>query len=322
MLHGDITGAARQSDMGHQPTVSVVIPTLNEFRNLTQVFSTLPDDIFEVVLVDGWSTDGTVEEARRLRPDVRVVVQPARGKGNALACGFHACRGDIIVMIDADCSTDPAEIPRFVDSLVEGADFAKGSRFVPGGGSSDITRLRRHGNRALNGLVNLMYRTEYTDLCYGYNAFWRKHLPVLALDSGPREHADVKKWGDGFEIETLINIRVAKAGLRIAEVPSFESERAFGVSNLNAVSDGLRVLRTVFSEFRRPPAIDAVEPGLEPTPGRLAPQIGWFADTVGDIPQQDPSGAADAAAQRLLAGPPVHTVPGGGSPSIAVDHVA
>lgn len=250
------------------PRVSVVIPTLNESRNLPHVLAALPEDVFEVVLVDGLSTDDTIETARRERPDIVVVEQTGRGKGNALACGFHACRGDIIVMIDADCSTDPGEIPSFVAALTRGADYAKGSRFVPGGGSDDITRIRRMGNRFLNALVNGLYGTRYTDLCYGYNAIWAHHLPVLDLDPGPRADPKRTMWGDGFEIETLINIRVARGGLRITEVSSFESSRAHGVSNLNAVSDGLRVLRTVFTEFRRMPAT-----GAGPAAETVAPEV-------------------------------------------------
>src|SRR3712207_4351289 len=135
----------------------------------------------EIILVDGGSVDDTVPVARRLWPAVRVVQQNRRGKGNALACGFAAATGDIIVMIDADGSTDPEEIPRFVEALISGADFAKGSRFRPGGRSDDITGLRRLGNRGLNGLVNLLFHTRFTDLCYGYNAFWRRVLPSLHL---------------------------------------------------------------------------------------------------------------------------------------------
>ena len=232
------------------PRVSLVIPALNEARNLPHVFGEFPPDLFEIVLVDGNSSDDTVAVASSLRPDIRIVRQNRRGKGNALACGFAACRGDIIVMLDADGSTSPAEIPRFVDALVAGADFAKGSRFVEGGGSSDITRLRRTGNHLLSGAVNALYGTDYTDLCYGYNAFWSSYLPVLGLNTGPPLDGDEARalWGDGFEIETLINVRVAKAGLRVTEVASFERHRLHGVSNLNAVSDGLRVLRTIAIE--------------------------------------------------------------------------
>jgi glycosyltransferase involved in cell wall biosynthesis len=174
--------------------------------------------------------------ARRLRPDVRVITQSHRGKGNALAEGFAACTGEIIVALDADGSTDAAEIPRFVAALCNGADFVKGSRFAQGGASSDITLVRSLGNRALNSIVNALYRTHYSDLCYGYNAFWARCLPYLRVDC------------EGFEVETLINVRIAKAGLVIHEVPSNESRRIHGQSNLRACRDGARVLRTIAAE--------------------------------------------------------------------------
>ena len=232
------------------PRVSLVIPALNEARNLPHVFAQLPRNLYEVVLVDGNSRDGTVEVAKALWPGIRVIRQNRRGKGNALACGFAACRGDIIVMLDADGSTSPAEIPRFVDALIGGADFAKGSRFVEGGGSTDLTRVRRTGNRFLSAVVNALYGTSYSDLCYGYNAFWSGCLPLLGLDPGRSLDGDEERrlWGDGFEVETLMNVRVAKAALRVTEVASFEQNRLHGVSNLNAFSDGLRVLRTIAIE--------------------------------------------------------------------------
>jgi glycosyltransferase involved in cell wall biosynthesis len=231
------------------PKVSVVIPTLNEARNLPYVFAKLPPALHEVIIVDGRSVDDTVATARQLRPDVRIVMQSRRGKGNALACGFAAATGDVIAMVDADGSADPGEIPAFVKALMDGADFAKGTRFAQGGGSSDITRLRSAGNWVLSGLVNVLWRTRYSDLCYGYNAFWRRHVPVFGLDPDTPPPADgTRFWGDGFEVETLINIRVAKAGLTVTEVASFEHSRIHGVSNLHAVSDGLRVLRTILVE--------------------------------------------------------------------------
>lgn len=241
------------SDGVTSPRVSVVIPCLNEERNLPYVFERLPRDIAEVVLVDGGSVDATVETARRLWPGIVVLHQTRKGKGNALACGFGAATGDIVVMIDADGSTDPAEIPRFVEALVGGADVAKGSRFLPGGGSLDITRLRKLGNWGLSTIVNVLFGTHYSDLCYGYNAFWRQALPFFDL---PDIHAKAPAgktmlWGDGFEVETLINIRVAGHKLRVAEVPSIESERIHGASNLNAFTDGKRVLRTILQEWRR-----------------------------------------------------------------------
>jgi glycosyltransferase involved in cell wall biosynthesis len=232
------------------PRVSVVVPTYNEAKNLPHVFGLLPD-VHEVIVVDGRSTDGTIEVAQQLRPDVKIVRQTRKGKGNALACGFEAVTGDIVVMLDADGSADPREIPAYVEALVKGADFAKGTRFALGGGSDDITRIRRIGNWLLNTIVNVLFGTRYTDLCYGYNAFWVHCLEVLGLESG--SSADAMHWGDGFEIETVINTRIAKAGLDIQEVKSFEFDRLHGVSNLNAIRDGLRVLKAICIErFTRP----------------------------------------------------------------------
>jgi glycosyltransferase involved in cell wall biosynthesis len=220
--------------------VSVVVPTLNEAENLPHVFARIPGWVHEIVLVDGYSTDDTVSTALSLRPDVRVVEQDRKGKGRALACGFKAARGDIIVMLDADGSADPGEISRFVGTLTAGADFAKGTRYAEGGGSSDITWLRSAGNRFFGALVNLLYRTKYSDLCYGYNAFWQHCAESIDMDR------------DGFEVETAINVRIARAGFAVEEVPSFEHDRIHGQSNLRTFSDGWRVLRTILGELRRP----------------------------------------------------------------------
>jgi glycosyltransferase involved in cell wall biosynthesis len=219
--------------------VSAVIPARNEAKNLAYVFGRLPAGLHEVILVNGHSTDDTVAQARRLLADVRVIEQEGRGKGDALSEGFAACTGDVIVMLDADGSTDPREIPRFVAALSAGADFVKGSRYAQGGGSSDLTPPRRFGNAFLCWLVNTLYNTSYTDLCYGYNAFWRRCLPYIRLDV------------PGFEVETLINVRIARAGLSIQEVPSYERPRLEGASNLKAVSDGLHILRTILLERLR-----------------------------------------------------------------------
>ncbi|AWK08389.1 glycosyl transferase [Streptomyces spongiicola] len=224
------------SHLAITPPVSVVIPAMNEAENLPHVFGTLPGWIHEVVLVDGNSTDATVDVARGLRPDVKVVKQVGKGKGDALISGFAACTGDIIVMVDADGSADGQEIVSYVSALVGGADFAKGSRFANGGGTDDMTPIRKLGNRILCGIVNAKFGARYTDLCYGYNAFWRHCLESITLDC------------TGFEIETLMNIRVVKAGLRVQEVPSHEYLRIHGVSNLSAVRDGLRVLRVILKE--------------------------------------------------------------------------
>lgn len=247
------------------PTVTVVIPALNEARNIPLVFSGLPAVLHQVILVDGNSTDDTVEVARKLRSDICVVQQTRKGKGNALACGFAAATGDIIVMLDADGSTNPQEIPLFIEALTTGkADFAKGTRFLEGGGSADITLIRSWGNWILMLIANLFCRSRFSDLCYGYNAFWSRCLPVFDLNPGIRSESNsaTMEFGDGFEIETLLNIRAAKSGLKILEVPSFEKSRLHGQSNLRAIPDGIRVIKTILRESRRSRLTNA---GLAPT---------------------------------------------------------
>jgi glycosyltransferase involved in cell wall biosynthesis len=217
------------------PTVSVVIPALNEERNLPHVLSQLPEDVSEILVVDGLSTDRTIEVARKTVPDVRIVEQRGRGKGNALQAGFAACKGDVVVMLDADGSMKPSEIPSFVEELQAGAEFVKGSRFLPEGGSDDLTPVRRLGNYGLRTAFNLLYGARHTDLCYGFAAFWRRCLPNLAFDH------------DGFEVETVLCIRAAQARLRVHEIPSYELCRNYGQSNLHAFRDGFRILRVLLS---------------------------------------------------------------------------
>ncbi|WP_436794062.1 glycosyltransferase family 2 protein [Actinospongicola halichondriae] len=226
------------ADLHVEVTVSVVIPAMNEALNLPYLLPQLPPGVAEVILVDGRSTDDTVAVATAIRPDIKVVHQTGKGKGDALRAGFDAATGDIIVMIDADGSMSPREIPRYIEALANGADVVTGSRQMEGGGSADITPLRKWGNDGLNMVFAALYGVRHTDLCYGYMAFWSHALEKLDLDC------------DGFEIETLVNVRAAKADLSVVEVPSHEARRLHGESNLRTFRDGFRVLRTLLTERR------------------------------------------------------------------------
>lgn len=221
-----------------RPTVSLVIPVRNEARNVGWVLEQIAGDVDEIIIVDGESTDVTLITARSYRPDIRVVPQLGPGKGSALRTGFMAATCDIIVMMDADGSMSPQEIRHYLHFLNNGYDFVKGSRFISGGGSLDITPFRGLGNWFLLTVFNTAYDAQLTDLCYGFCAFHRRYLDHLRLTA------------TGFEIEAEMTVRAMQAGLRIAEVPSLELPRRNGVSNLHAIRDGIRVLRTVLRHHR------------------------------------------------------------------------
>jgi glycosyltransferase involved in cell wall biosynthesis len=243
----DMYGAPRHADevadLGRQwlapHRVSVVIPALNEAENLPHVLPRIPAWIDEVLLVDGCSTDGTAEVARKTWPSIRLIPQEGKGKGAALRSGFAAATGDIIVALDADGSTDPAEIPAFVGTLLAGADFVKGSRFLQGGGTADMPLYRRLGNSALVALANSLFQTHFTDITYGYNAVWRKHKGALALEI------------DGWAQEIVGNIRAARNGLRVVEVASFEYCRLAGEAKLKTIPAGWAILKAILAERLR-----------------------------------------------------------------------
>lgn len=260
-----------QAPFPQLPRVSIVMPTLDERENLPFVISRIPPWIHELVLVDGKSQDGTVELAKELWPNdhivteqrgrrkfsyayekhkrgaiLRIVSQRRKGKGEALRCGFQAATGEIVVIMDADGSNDPGEIVSLIGALLSGAELAKGSRFLQGGGTADMSLFRYMGNWCFVMMVRLFFGCRFSDLNYGFLAFWKRLVPDLDLDA------------DGFEIETMINVRALKLGVKIAEVPSFEDKRLHGESRLKAIPDGWRVLMTILKE-RFAPATTAPE---------------------------------------------------------------
>lgn len=320
--------------------ISVVIPALNEERNIGWVLERLPADLHEVILVDGQSIDGTVATAQAIRPDVRILVQAARGKGAALLTGLSAVTGDIVVMLDADGSMDPAEIPGLVGALLAGADVVKGSRSAAGGGSTDLTVLRQMGNCALTFLANLLYRQNWRELCYGYAAFWTDVLATLNVHDIATTTPTVKAipihsgapagaiaYGHGFEIEAVLFCRAARSGLRVAEAFSFEHQRCYGESNLATWRDGYRVLRAILKERSfRPTDADVLRhlrrypviPQLHSFDGHLASQITPI--TVPDyrpLPLSCKCGTVPASLTRMASEEIEHgSVPGVAAPVV------
>jgi len=214
----------------NHPLVTVIIPAKNEESNIGWVLGRLTSSVDQVILVDGHSVDDTINVARSVRPDIEVVVEDRPGKGAALRTGFAAARGDYVVMLDADGSMDPLEIPLFLQALRDGWDVVKGSRFLPTGGSTDISPIRTLGNWALLKIAERLFGFRQTDFCYGFIAFQRTALSALELTA------------TGFEIEAQITVRAHLNGLRVTEVPSIEAPRRNGQSQLSPVRDGTRVL--------------------------------------------------------------------------------
>lgn len=312
---GDVGVATARTWARPHPTVSVVVPAMNEAANLPHFFAAMPPEITEVILVDGHSQDATVAVARAAYPKVRIVHQRGQGKGGALLEGIAVATGDIVVLLDADGSTDPREIPSFVRALVEsGADYAKGSRCVPDGGSADLTLTRRAGNRFLCAVANLLHRTRYTDLCYGFNACWRQVIPALRLPevTGCEESRTRRRprRGQGFEIEAILSLRAARAGLRVVEVPSFEHARLSGASNLRALRDGLRVLDAIRRERSYPAR---TRPALVESDAPEVPEVIDLRDGARSVPSSVPRRVLDLAALEVAnssdARPGAHPAP-------------
>lgn len=258
------------------PRVSIVVPCMNEAANIREILPYLAG-YYEVIVVDGNSSDGSAQAAKEALPTAKVITQTRKGKGNAMACGFAEVTGDAIVMFDIDGSADPYEIPRYIDALINGADLAKGSRFTAGGGSEDITKLRAVGNAGLNFLASILTSTKFSDLCYGYNAFWADQLYMLDLPDTESE-SDVMVRGDGFEIEALIIGRFALSGAKITEVPSFEYDRYHGTTNLNTFRDGFRVLATIMQDRRYARSIRKLAKRRSNSRSGMPGRPGWMKD--------------------------------------------
>lgn len=239
-----------------RPGVSVIIPARNEGLNLPRILDSLPESIDEVIVIDGNSTDETVAVAEAHDRTSSVFVQRSKGKGAALSLGLRVATHEYVVMIDADGSMDVDEISSFVAALDAGADVVRGSRYLPSGGSEDLTAFRSFGNKLLTGLANTLFEVKWTDLAYGYAAFRRsalEQMDVFYYDSkvGGLPFSRGMSYGQGFEIESLIFCRSARRGLTVVEIPSIEASRWNGASNLKAIPDGFRALSAILIERAR-----------------------------------------------------------------------
>ncbi|WP_433503760.1 glycosyltransferase family 2 protein [Pseudonocardia halophobica] len=238
-MHG--SGTAR-------PAVSVVVPTLNERRNVERLLTEL-DPGYEVVVSDGGSVDDTLGAVRRVRPRSRVVTQ-GWSRGTSMVAGLHAARGDALVLLDADGSACPTEVPRMVMAL-DDVDLARGSR---------PTR-RSVADAALAAVASARLGTRVTDPWCGVTALRRSALPRLGLP-------DLTRHATGFEL--LLAARAAQEGLAVYEVPGIRAAPWHQPYPTNSLAENSRMIKALFAVRRSTPA--RTVPAPRPSVDGVVPQ--------------------------------------------------
>ena len=225
------------------PKITVLICALNEAKSLPYVLPKIPDWVDEILLVNGHSVDETVEITKKINPDIRILCQPGHGKANALEYGVKQATGEIIVTLDADGETDPSDISRFIEPILNGYDLAKGSRLIKGQRHGK-SLYRWFGNKVLASTCNLLYNTRFTDVCSGYNAFWKAGFLKLGLTYNMKEA--------GCSMDQQMIVRAKKAGMKIKEIPHTSYGRIAGVSAIDgftqATKQGFTIWFTIIKE--------------------------------------------------------------------------
>lgn len=218
------------------PSITAIICTLNEEESLPHVLPKIPNWVDDIIIIDGNSADSTVEVAKKICPRIRVIYQLGKGKGDALKMGIGEAQGEIIVTLDADGATDPEEMENFVEPLLNGYDFSKGSRFR-GNFPKNKPLHRILGNWVITLTFDVLFFCRYTDLCSGYNAFWKNRIENINLWSA-----------DGFENEPLINTRVRKNKLKVIEVGHRDTGRIAGDVKESSWRQGFKAIKGIFRE--------------------------------------------------------------------------
>ncbi|MEU4280057.1 glycosyltransferase family 2 protein [Streptomyces tanashiensis] len=199
---------------------------------LDRLLDQVPAGVREVVLIGGPTEAGGVRDGI----DVQRLGPWDFTRGDIPHAALLAATGDLVVLMNADGSMSPHEIPHYLHYLESGYDFVKGSRFIAGGDYADYPLSRRLGQRALLRVARRLYGQHLTDLWYGFCAFRRPFVDLLDL----RE--------DGVELGAELVTHALHYGLRVAEVPSLELPSRHGPTHPRTVRDGARILGTLLDE--------------------------------------------------------------------------
>jgi len=233
-------------------SASVVIPCRNERGNIEPAIERLPrfTDDLEIIYVEGGSSDGTFEECKRVKAthrklDIKVFKQPGKGKGDAVRKGFAEARGDVLIILDADLTVQPEDIPKFHNAIATGkGDFINGTRLVYPMQSGAMRLLNYWANRSFARIFSWLLNQRFTDTLCG--------TKVLRADQYRRIADDRDYFGDfdPFGDFDLI-FGAAKQNLKFVEVPIRYADRTYGETQISRFSHGWLLIRMVVFAFRK-----------------------------------------------------------------------
>ncbi len=253
-----------------KPTTTLLLPTLDEIEAVRVIIPQIRKEwVDEIIVVDGGSTDGTVEFLRSV--GLRVYSQMKKGYGEGLLEGIHIAKGDIIIEFNPDGNSIPGDIPQIIAKMNEGYDLVIGSRYCGGAKSDDDDWLTATGNWMFTRIVNLLFGTRYTDVLVGFRAYRRVQALQLALDA------------TGLSWPCQSSTRFARAGMRVAEIPAHEPARIGGRRKMMPFRTGWQITKLILRDFfashpkRRElkgdqaPTVNAVPEGIVSTPAERKP---------------------------------------------------
>jgi glycosyltransferase involved in cell wall biosynthesis len=217
-------------------TTTLLLPALNEIDALRVVIPQIQREwVDEIIVIDGGSTDGTLEYVRSC--GLTVHSQSHRGYGRGMLQGLQMAKGDIIVEFTPDGNSIPQDIPRIIAKVREGYDLVIGSRYLGSAKSDDDDWLTAKGNWLFTAVVNLFFGARYTDVLVGFRAFRRDEALKLHFDA------------PGLSWPCQSSMRFARAGLRVTEIPACEPARIGGARKMKPFKTGWEITALILRDF-------------------------------------------------------------------------